>query len=230
MLQIKNIASSSKGNFYILRTPTETLLLECGINIKEIQQALDFDFSKVVGCLLTHEHQDHSKSVKQLTKRSVDVYSAAETFIKLGISSHRAKSVTTLEQFKVGGFTIMPFSVQHDAVAPLGYLIAHKEFGKLLFATDTYYIKYKFKRLNYIMIECNYSKKLLEGNTKLPSIVKKRLLTSHFNLENVCKFLSANDLSAVKEIHLLHLSDGNSDVKYFKKKIEGLTGLPVTIN
>ena len=116
----------------------------------------------------------------------------------------------------------MPFDIQHDAVEPLGYLIANKDGEKLLFITDSYFSRYRFKGLNIIAIECNYSLETLSPD--LPEIVQDRLFKSHFSLENVIKFLKANDLSKVKEIILIHMSDGNSDEKMFKEKIQALTG------
>lgn len=43
---IKVLASGSTGNSYIIQAEEEILLLECGINFKEIKQGLDFDLSK----------------------------------------------------------------------------------------------------------------------------------------------------------------------------------------
>ena len=63
----------------------------------------------------------------------------------------------------------------------------------------------------------------------VPVALKNRLLTSHFSLENVKEFLKANDLSRVQEIHLLHLSDGNSDAERFKREIMAVCGKPVYI-
>lgn len=60
-------------------------------------------------------------------------------------------------------------------------------------------------------------------------MLKNRLLTSHFSLENVKEFLKANDLSQVREIWLLHLSDGNSDQVRFKREIMELCGKPVYV-
>jgi len=63
----------------------------------------------------------------------------------------------------------------------------------------------------------------------VPPALKKRILKSHFSLENVKEFLKANDLSRVQEIWLLHLSDGNSDAERFKREIQELTGKMVFI-
>jgi phosphoribosyl 1,2-cyclic phosphodiesterase len=82
------------------------------------------------------------------------------------------------------------------------------------------------------MIECNYSAEILKANIdagKIPKAVAKRLFESHFELENVKKFLQAQDLTTVKAIYLLHMSDGNSDSARFKKEIQELTGVPTYI-
>ena len=229
---LKILGSSSKGNSYILKADNETLLLECGVSFKQIQKGLDFNLLGIVGCLVSHEHQDHSKSIKELTRRGIKVYSAQETFTTLGIKSHNAVGIKPLQKFNIGNFEILPFDVEHDAVAPLGFLITHKSFGKLLFATDTYYIKYKFQDLNYLMIECNFSHKIIEKrieNNELHPHVAKRLFHSHMSLETVSKFLRDNDTSKLKEIYLMHLSEKNSDAEHFKKSIEKQTGIITTI-
>lgn len=232
MLNFESLGSSSKGNCYLIRTSKEVLILECGLQYQKILQALNFDLSNVVGCVITHEHADHSKAVKDVVKSGIDVYSSPGTIEALGVSGHRVHPVEPKNQFQLGGFTILPFDTQHDAKEPIGFLIYHPEFGKLLFATDTYYIKYKFPNLNYVMLECNYSKEILERNIsagKVSDFLKKRLLSSHFSLENVKKFFLANDITKLREIFLLHLSDGNSNAKNFKTEIEKLTGVPVTV-
>lgn len=232
MLDIQTLGSSSKGNSYIIRTSGEVLILEAGMTYKQIAKELNFDYSKVVGVLVSHEHKDHSKSVKDLAEHGIDLYTSAGTVLALDIQHHRISIIEPEKQFKIGNFTVLPFLTEHDAKEPLGFLIYHKEFGKLLFATDTYYIKYKFKDLNYIMVECNYSKEILQRNVEkglLHPKVKKRLLTSHFSLHNVLEFLKANNLDKVREIRLIHLSDGNSNAKQFKEEVEQLTGIPTII-
>jgi len=232
MLNLEVLSSSSKGNCYVIKTSDETLLLECGLTYKQIAKGIDYNFINVVGCLVSHEHKDHSKAVVELAEKGVELFMSTGTVMNLGVSSPSIHIAESEKQFKLGKFSILAFSTEHDAKEPLGFLIYHKEFGKLLFATDTYYIKYKFKGLNHIMIECNYSKPILQKNIEKGLIhksMKKRLLASHFSFENVKKFLQANDLSKVEQIMLLHLSDGNSDARLFKSDIEKLTGVPTIV-
>jgi phosphoribosyl 1,2-cyclic phosphodiesterase len=140
--------------------------------------------------------------------------------------------VKALQQFKLASWTVLPFDVEHDCVEPLGFLLANTAGDKLLFATDTFYIKYQFKMLTHILLEANYSMEILLKNIEdgiTPVEIKNRLVKSHFSLENAKEFLAANDLSRVQEIHLIHVSESNSDTERFKREVQELTGKPVYI-
>lgn len=232
MIEIKALASSSKGNCYHITDGSTPLLLECGISYKDIQRGLNFKMSSIAACLVTHEHGDHVKAIKDVMKAGIDVYASKGTFEILNIVNHRMKPVKAREQFQIGTWTILPFEVEHDVSEPVGFLLANQQGEKVLFATDTYYIRYKFKGLTHILCECNYSLDILNQNVSAGFIDKgrkKRLMRSHFSLENVKDFLKANDLSKVQEIWLLHLSDTNSNADLFKKEIQELTGKMVFV-
>jgi phosphoribosyl 1,2-cyclic phosphodiesterase len=232
MIEITALASSSKGNCYRVTDGNTPLLLECGINYRDIQKALHFQMSSIAGCLVTHEHNDHVKAIKDLLKAGIDVYASKGTFETLNLTHHRTKSVKAREQFQIGTWTILPFEVEHDVSEPIGFLLANQQGEKLLFATDTYFIRYKFKGLTHIMVECNYSKDILNQNVAdgfIDKGRKKRLMRSHFSLDNVKEFLKVNDLSKVQEIWLLHLSDTNSNSDLFKREVQELTGKMVLI-
>lgn len=233
-MDIQVIASGSSGNCYRISDGKTALLLECGIPFRQLQQALNFKVRDIQGCLVTHEHKDHCKAIMDLIKASTNIYVSAGTKESLQLDdNHRLKTVKAMQQFDIGSWLILPFDTVHDAKEPLGYLLYSQETKeKLLFATDTYYIKYRFTGLTHIMVECNYSMENLNGNI-YDGIVdekrKARLLKSHFELNNCIGFLKANDLSKVKEIYLLHLSNDNGDAENFKNKVMAATGLPVYI-
>ena len=175
---------------------------------------------------------DHCKAVKDLMKAGIDCYMSRGTAEALEISGHRLNIIKARQQFRIGTWTVLPFETQHDVAEPLGFLLANQDGEKLLYATDTYFIRYRFQGLTHIMVECNYSLDILKKNVEdgsVPKELKTRLLKSHFSLENVKKFLLANDLSKVEAIFLLHLSGGNSDEKRFKREIQELTGKMVFI-
>jgi len=232
MIEIIPLASGSRGNCYRVTDGRTPLLLECGIPFREIQKGLKFRVSEIAGCLVTHEHQDHCKATKDIMKAGIDCYMSQGTSEVLGVSGHRVNSVQAKQQFRLGTWTVLPFETQHDAAEPLGFLLANQDGDKLLYATDTFYIRYRFQGLTHIMVECNYSLDILKRNVEagaVPRELKNRILKSHFSLDHVKEFLQANDMSRVQEIWLLHLSDGNSDVERFKREIQELTGKMVFI-
>lgn len=234
-MKLKILGSSSKGNCYILSTPTGSLVLEAGLPWKQIQKGLNFDLGMIHACLLSHAHKDHSKSVDDLVKAGIDVYMTIGTWEEItglefdGRHKHRIMLVGDRCEDYISDFTILPFATEHDDKEPVGYLIKYRPTGeKLLFITDSYYCKYSFSGLNYIMIECNYIKDTLDANIEAGYIdgrMKPRLLQSHFSLDHVIDFLKANDLSKCKEIILLHLSDANSDAARMVREIEAAVGI-----
>lgn len=232
MIKIKTLATGSTGNCYWISDGSTPLLLECGISYRNVQKALNFKTMDIAGVLVSHEHKDHCKAVKEVSGRGLDIYMSQGTKDAVGIDHHRIKVIESKKQFKIGTWSILPFDVEHDVSEPLGFLLANQDGEKLLFATDTFYVRYRFSGLTHIMIECNYSMNILNENIitgRVHKGMKKRLIKSHFSLENVKDFLKANDLSKVQEIHLLHLSDTNSNELEFKKTIQELTGKIVYI-
>ena len=232
MIEILPLASGSRGNCYWVTDGSTPLLLEAGIRFQDIRKGTGFRVSEIAGVLISHEHQDHSKAVRDVMKAGIDCYMSAGTAEALGISGHRLHIIQARQQFQLGSWAVLPFGTQHDAAEPLGFLLANQYGEKLLYATDTYYIRYRFRGLTHIAVECNYSMDILRANIEARLVepaLKKRILKSHFSLEHVKEFLKANDLSQVKEIWLLHLSDRNSDAELFKREIMELTGKPVYV-
>jgi len=180
-----------------------------------------------------HQCTEHSCEPVDTDQNCNTVHRQSKRGRKEGINHHRLKPVKAKEQFSVGTWTILPFDVEHDVAEPLGFLLMNEQGENLLFATDTYYVRYKFKDLTHIMIECNYSLDILNENIESEIIhpaMKRRLMTSHFSLENVIEFLKVNDLSKVQEIHLIHLSETNSNEIEFKRKVQEVTGKPVYVS
>lgn len=233
-MKLKVLGSSSSGNCYLIEASTEEkLILDAGINFKDVQKELNFNFKGIKGVLITHEHMDHLKYAPNFALNGMDIYASKGTFTRLNLNGHRFKIIKALQQFEIGNFVVLPFDTQHDAAEPLGFLIQYKPTGeKLLYATDTYYIKYKFSKLNYLLLECNYNKEIAKNNATNGIINKtrySRLLESHFSLENVLKFLKSNDLTYTKNIILCHLSNDNANQEIMKNAVYGQTGVPTTI-
>lgn len=164
-MKLHVLGSNSKGNGYILEGKSQTLLLEAGLPLKDVKEALKFDLTKVVGALVSHVHGDHSKYIKQFTDSGIRVYTSFETVKALdGIDEWWSdQTIEAGKQYTIGEFKVIPFSVKHD-VPCLGFLINHPESGNILFVTDTHYIPNTFKGLNQILIEANYEERILNEN------------------------------------------------------------------
>jgi phosphoribosyl 1,2-cyclic phosphodiesterase len=232
-MQLKVVGSSSKGNCYILENDKEALILECGVPFMETKKAIDFNLNKVSGCLVTHEHKDHCRAVEDVLKASIPVFASEGTIKAMDISGYNKPNIVKAGVlYKVGNFKVLPFNVMHDCAEPLGYMIQHEETGNVLFATDTYYLPNRFQNLSNVIIECNYRLDILERNIeqgKIPVALKNRTLESHMSFDTCREALLANDLSAVNNIVLIHLSDGNSNANEFREDIHKATGKRVHI-
>lgn len=229
MIEFKSYYSGSSGNVSSVFDGKTMLMLDCGVPWRRIQKAFDYRTSKISALLLTHEHFDHSKAIKEVAKSGIDIFLSKGTMEALGVKSHRYHIIESKKQFAIGSLKILPFDIIHDSPEPLGYLIASSK-EKLLFCTDTLYIKYRFRNLTHIAISPNYDTEILKNNVALGKInieLAKRLCRSHMSLDTAKEFFRVNDMSQVKEIHLLHLSDKNSDESYFRRIVEEITGRPV---
>lgn len=233
-MEIKVIASGSSGNATYVSDGVTALLLDCGISYSELQRGTDFGLSMLSSVLITHYHQDHSKAAKDLAKRGIDLYSSAGTFNALKMQGHRCKPIKALETFSVGTFDVTPFDVIHDAPEPLGFLAESVETGeKLLYFSDTAYVRYIFDGLTHIIAECNHGECELRRSVSegiIASELAKRIVRNHISVERLERLLKANDLSRLHEVHLIHLSDNNSDEARFKSVIQRVVGVPVYVH
>lgn len=232
-MRLHVLSSGSKGNGYIIYNDIEAIVLECGVPYQNCLKAVKFNRGIIVGALVTHEHGDHAKYTEQYLGAAIPVYMSDGTARQLKYKkARRPEIVYAGKVFSVGNFKVLPFDTQHDCEQPFGFLISHPQMGQTLFATDTYFLKYRFAGLSNVMIECNYDSHIIDKNVedgRVPYIVRDRVNQSHMSLETCIETLKANDLSAVNNIVLLHLSSKNSDPEFFKKEVEEATGKLVTI-
>ena len=88
-----------------------------------------------------------------------------------------------------------------------GFLIKHPDMGKLLYITDTEFVKWRFKDINHIIISCNYQSKYIDGD----EAKKNHVLRGHMELSTVKEFIKANNSNALRSVILCHMSQYNAD-------------------
>lgn len=226
-MRLTVLGSGSTGNGYVLQNEHEALVLECGMPRRDCLAALGYDVKKVRGCLVTHEHGDHAGFIEDYMEL-MPCYCSAGTANAIAYrKSRRPEVLEALRTVRLGGFAVRPIEAEHDAAEPFAFLIDHEETGRILFATDTYYIRYLIPNLTNILIECNYSLPILNANIAnglVPEAMKARTLESHMSLEHLKEMLSANDLTGVAQIVLIHMSARNSRREAFVREITEHTG------
>lgn len=236
-MKIEVIASGSSGNCYKISNEDTTLLIECGIPYKKIQQALNFKTTDIDGVLVSHEHGDHSKACKDLIKAGVNLYMTKGTKEALKLDSHKVKIIDFYSKyinrdmgfFEIGSFKVKAFETIHDAKEPVGFIIydsISKE--ELVFITDTQYSIYSFNP-DYFMIEVNYVTETINKNEKIHPDLRARIKKTHMSLDTAINLLERFDLSNLKKIYVMHLSDANSDAEIIKERLQELTGVTVEI-
>ena len=232
-MELQIIGSSSAGNAYVLNGKTESLLIECGVNWSKIQTGLNCQIAKCAGCLISHEHGDHARAIRQVVKHMIPVYTSHGTAKALGVESEpMVHTIEPIRPVRIGEFDVIPFDTQHDAAEPFGFLIRHPECGTILFATDTYYLRYTFPDINHMMVECNYIDAVLADNVERGIINKERrdrTMKAHLSLETLLEIIHANDMSQVRNVVLIHLSQDNSNERIMQQTVCEHTGANVIV-
>ena len=227
-MDIKVIASGSNGNAYLIGDGRTRLLLDAGIPFKRIQIGCGFRTSTMDACLVTHRHGDHAAAIPKLIQRGMTVCSNADVAARY----KGVQELTERKEHPIGTFRILPFEAEHD-VPCYGYQVTSEETGeKLVYITDSAYVRYTFTGLTHIMIEANYAEDIMLGNVrdeKIPFSLAERVAGMHMSINTLLDLLRANDMTKVRQIYLLHLSDNNSDAERFKKLVQQETGAEVYI-
>lgn len=108
-MKLKCISTGSVGNCYLLTNASnQTLILDCGVSIKEIQRGLDYNIKDVAGAIISHVHGDHVKAAVDLKRLGIPVWKPFESVSKA---------------VKMGEFTIRCFSLPHNGTPNYGFLI-----------------------------------------------------------------------------------------------------------
>lgn len=215
MATLKVLSSGSHGNCYLLQCKDETLILELGIKWGDILKGLDYNLGCVCGCLVSHSHLDHSKSIQNAISFGLSVYSNKEV-----ATIHKGVKVLNLkEKTRIGkGFVVQPIKLFHNTEC-YGFLIQHEEFGKMVFCTDTNSVPYKFKGVQHWMIEANYSEEILIDNA-CNDVYSRSASDNHLEINDTIEVLKHNYSSELQNVVLIHLSSGNSNEKDFKERVQ----------
>ena len=214
-MKLKVLGSGSSGNCYILENDNEALIIEAGLPFMKVKKALNFNVMKIKAVLITHIHSDHHFYWFQYARAGIPVF---EPFRLDGSNLEFDNS-----QFRVMAFDNRDKSGRwlHNnsdgSECPCyGFHITHPEIGSLVYATDTEYVRWRFKAVNHILCEANYDMQFVDRDE--PNYENR--LRGHMSLDTALEFISTNDNPALRNVVLIHLSDKSGDPALFKQKTE----------
>lgn len=217
-MKIKCIATGSTGNCYTLTSDSgETLILDCGIPIKEIKKGLDWNIRNVVGCIVSHVHSDHSKSLNDFNSMGIPVFAPYEKF-----EPHFYTKI--YGEFEVKDFPLATTDNRwthtnaDGTPCPIfGFLITHKEMGRMLYITDCEVVKWKFRDINHILLGVNYDKDLIDRDNTGKA---NHVFRGHLSIDTACDFVKANHSDSLQNVIMCHLSSENADSGSFIEKMK----------
>lgn len=189
--------------------------------------------SEIDAILVTHEHQDHARSVKDFKKRGFKVYAneritEGEPTVTLRSGQAKVIAIDT---------TVTPVSVEHDAPESLGFIIRTAQ-ETVFFFNDCKYFSADLSSIlvDYVMIEANYDGQMVhfayeqaKKDSNLADMRRyQRIVNAHMSIAHCIKHLEKMNLSQCKAIFLMHLSDRNSNAERFKYRVQQATGIQNT--
>lgn len=219
-MQVSVLASGSKGNCTLIHDDSTAILIDVGISTRRIKQKLSelhLDIRDISSILITHEHIDHIRGLKTLSKNySIPIYSKLNTLKAIPFIHDIAPNnchILPNNEFNIGNLIVNSFNISHDAIEPVGYNIQTKHAKITLatdlgFATDT--VRKALDNSDILVLEANHDINLLQ-NGSYPWNLKKRILSTRGHLSNTDAGYTIKNLNyKPQEVILAHLSEQNN--------------------
>ncbi len=218
-MEITCIASSSKGNCYLVKSGTFTFLLDAGVKIEKINQYVNLN--NVDFAFISHNHKDHSRSVENLRNSSVLIVSNKET--------QELNKTAVKSKFGDNPLILIEIPVAHGEEPNNALVVWNQDADEmLLYATDFNKCESNLEAFPFtdVIIECNY---LEDKLVQVEDFKTRRQINTHMGFEGCINFLSDLNLSFCKNIYLCHLSDSLCDEFYVGVSTYGRFKIPTHV-
>lgn len=195
-IRVRSIGSSSSGNSYLIQSKDTNILLDLGLSAKKIKTSLSelgVERDSIEAALITHEHIDHVRSVRQISKdfdkiRFFASRGTVENTDKFNqVETSRLTYIKAGDSFEIGDISVRAFALSHDAAEPIGFSF-QSDGDYLAVITDTGIVTAEIfeemKRANKLVFESNHEKNILLMGP-YPYNVKLRILSDEGHLSNV---------------------------------------------
>ena len=247
MIEIVSVGSSSSGNSYIIMTESRTILIDAGLPAKRIIGALEqlgTDPADVDAVLITHEHIDHVKSVRAISRKCCNAFfyvsrgtvESADCFNY--VPQERIVLLSAGEIVRLDNdadMEIGAFPLSHDAAEPLGFTITSGG-EKLAIVTDTGVVSDEIysaiSDAGLLVFKANHDLDMLMfGDYPYPVKVRikgdKGHLSNDYAGEVLASILSdrkASHTAGPLRIMLAHLSFHNNAPLFARQTVEDALG------
>jgi phosphoribosyl 1,2-cyclic phosphodiesterase len=218
-VQFTILGSGSGGNCAYLEAGETRLLIDAGFSARQIRERLA-SIGRVpeslTAILVTHEHGDHICGLGTLcAKTGTPIYANRHT--REAIQRQFPEAQLRFQVFETGasfafsGVEVQTFSVPHDAMDPVGFLL-QTDAGNIGFLTDlghvTKLILERVRPANALVLEANHDLRLLQEDLRRPWSTKQRILSRHGHLSNDSAAQTAVELASshLHRVYLGHLS------------------------
>ena len=220
MIEICALASGSNGNCYYIGNKEDAILIDAGINCKQILSRMKIKGlhpSKLRGIFITHEHNDHVCGVRVLAKKlDIPVYMTKGTYESLYLTNKplTVRFIDPKQPVMLLPFIIHQFLKNHDASEPTSFRVEYGGINIGIFTdigTPCNNVTTHLKLCHALFLETNYDEKMLwEGS--YPQHLKERVASDVGHLSNLqaADLLSEHAGPDLKWVLLSHLSGENN--------------------
>ena len=223
-MRFKSLGSGSTGNATIVQSKSAdastTLLIDCGFGLKHLTARLEqsgLRAEDLDAIFITHEHGDHVGCAQVLSaKYGIPIWMSAGTSSAVAFdnSAGLVNIASDGQAIDMGGMHITPFTVPHDARAPL-QLTCTDGNVKLGVLTDlghaTDHVLSHLENCNALLLECNHDSDMLSAS-RYPDFLKQRVGGDHGHLSNAqaAGIAQAIHHSQLRHVVAAHLSLQNN--------------------
>src|SRR5450631_386979 len=236
------LGSGSRGNSAMVQSSSTRILVDVGMSCRETCKrikAIGEDPHALSAILITHEHSDHVYGLLVLARKlEIPVFMTAHTHQAWSRSMRDATGerpeLGKLEcfeagrGFQVGDIAVMPFTIPHDAVDPVGFTF-RVEGAKLGLATDLGRLlmnaRDQLRGCDVLVLESNHDVEMLR-NGPYPWSVKERVgsPTGHLSNKQLAEFFSNDYDGSAAYVVLAHLSEQNNHPELARAAAEKALG------
>jgi phosphoribosyl 1,2-cyclic phosphodiesterase len=213
------LGSGSSGNALYIESGETRVLVDVGLSAKETARRMTgagLDPARLSAIVVTHEHSDHIKGVRVMSKTAgVPVFISEATraesrFPGDGEGICWGEMISSSQPFQIGSLDFHPFTIPHDGVDTFAYTVESRRV-KIGIVTDLGYITNlvaeRLRGCHLIMIESNHDRDMLKVGP-YPWPLKQRIAsnTGHLSNDETARWLREDFDGRAAYIVLAHLS------------------------